>query len=256
MCGWFQLDGANFSAAFGEYAMGDSLIANILCRGQISVVADDVVRTLQQDYGIPSRVALHIPGRDGSAIISIGSVNILVMIEDNPLSLDPQQPDSMTSSGGNASLLEHRTHAMVSLLNVPADQTEKMQAVLSLVQVVSAVALRADGSAILWSESGTLLPIGQFRDLTARWTALTDEVPLLLICRVLAYRDAEDGAGQVRHGVFSVGLKSFIGREVELAPRAVPLEEAMQSFQKMAYLLLRAGSLDKEGDTSEVPTLN
>ena len=140
---------------------------------------------------------MSIPGRDGSGIINMGPVNVLVMLEDKPLPLKVPQSDSATSQSGASRLLNHRTHAMVSLLNVPEDQAEKMRSVLRLVQVVSSVAHCAVGSAVMWSASGTLLPVKQVQDLTAQWAASADAVPTLLICRVLAYLDGVDKEGRL-----------------------------------------------------------
>ena len=135
------------------------------------------------------------------------------------------------------------------------DQAEKMRSVLRLVQIVTSVASCAMGSAVMWSASRTLLPVKQFQDLTAQWTASADAVPTLLICRVLAYVDGVDEEGRSRHGVFSVGLESFIGKEIALAPQPSPVEVMVRTFDDVANYLLRAGKVLRDGNTVTIPSI-
>lgn len=235
--------------------MTENLTANVLCPGQIGFALEDVVRTMRERFGTPARVALPIPGRDGSAIINVGSVNVLVMVADKPLPLEVPRLDDGTSRGGANHLLDHRTHAMVSLLNTPEEQAERMGSVLLLAQVASAVAGCAASSAVMWSSSGIAVPSEQFQDLTARWTASPEEAPTLLICRVLAYRDDGGEDGRARIGIFSVGLRGFLGREFELVPKPFPLDVMTQTFDRVANHLLRSGTVLRDGDAIVVPSV-
>ena len=235
--------------------MTENLTVNVLCPDQVGFALEDVIKVMRERFGTPARVALPIPGREGSAIVNMGAVNVLVMVEDKPLPLEAARPDDGTPRGGANPLLSHRTHIMVSLLNTPEDQEQKMRSVLLMVQVASAVAGRAASSAVMWSSSGVALPSEQFQDLTARWTTSPDEIPTLLICRVLAYQDGVDAMGQARIGVFSVGLRSFVAQEVELLPRPVAVEVVTKGFDRIANHLLRSGRVLGDGDAIAVPSL-
>lgn len=235
--------------------MTESLTVNILCLSETNLVFEELIDDLQVSFGCTARVAMLIPNRHGSAIIALGSAHVLVMSEDKPLPFEVPRPDASPSHSGASPLLHHRTHVMVSLLNVPEDQPKKISSVLGLAQIVSSIANCVAASSAMWSSSGTLLPIKQFQDLTTRWTTSPDEVPTLLICRVLAYGDGVDSVGQARHGIFSVGLRSFMGQEIELVPQPLPVDVMTQNFDRVANHLLHSGRVLEDGDRILVPSI-
>ncbi len=204
--------------------MNDLLIANILSQGRFAVSGEALVETAIERYGAAD-ARLLVPQAEGKSgfIVAVGHVHLLIATHD--YAMPPEaEPLRATGSKVQKTSTDHLSHVKAGVIKMPGDYTGKRLAALALVQVVAALTEEPGVFAVHWSSSQTELSSSQFRDLVAQWTASPGEVPIGLFARVMAYRNGFEGTTP-RVGLYGVGFRPFLGRDIEFAASARPLQE-------------------------------
>lgn len=140
---------------------------------------------------------------------------------------DPDAVDRLT--------LGQSSYVMISAVS-PASGLDWARALAALATLVaSAVAGRTESIAILWPDSWACLAPAAFED--AAGAILRGEAPLSVWCAFAHSNPARVGGADMT-GVASLGLRTYVGRELELAPTVATPREAERGIEEAARRLI------------------
>lgn len=204
------------------------------------------VRALSQPIGFDVAILREL--ETGSPLIlSVGGVKITVVPNTYPVEVEVLRPAIDLSIAWNEAaqaVALHTAHVVVGCLDLPQDHEEAIQFAVAATLVAASLLQLCGGSGAYWSTGELMLSadglISASRRVLKRDLPVEDWVNL---------RWLRSGGTTHSFGAVSVGARSFIGREIELVPAALPpVEIAQRIFSTFRYLLAR-GAVLQDGDT-------
>jgi Domain of unknown function (DUF4261) len=138
---------------------------------------------------------------------------------------------------------KHRAHVMLAVIGEQDGFENVMAASKALAMAALALAVIRDAIAIHWSSSMALL-----RGASVEGTAQTMRETGLALDLWLAFKPwVEREQGKV--GLFTSGLRGFIGRDIEMVARKESLIAVVERALALAGYILTSGAVIKDGDT-------
>ena len=144
-----------------------------------------------------------------------------------------------------ATCARHRAHLVVSVMGESEDRVQTARVVTAVVGAI--VATHASCSAVLlnWVANSSQT----FAELSRSAFAPYPDLPTALWISMHPFRDSAS-----RVGVVTMGLKNFVGREVELEGPASQLKSVLATARGLLAYLLQSGTIVRDGDTIGVST--
>lgn len=195
---------------------------------------------------------IEIRGEAGAAdglLLKLGSDLLTVAAVDAPLpagTLDAAIAGNLLWPDAGRVLFRHRAHVTVTSLQKPKDCAGRLTAAASVTGVCAAIAVLTAPIGVYWGPSETVCEANHLRAAAAKMAAGDWPIDFWVRLRLLKGK-AEGGA--MATGCATIGLASFIGREIEFEPAFLPPGIAAQWVRATALYLLTQGPAPEHGET-------
>jgi hypothetical protein len=178
-----------------------------------------------------------------SPLICLGGENIAVMNVPSPLSRDPREEvwvrAATTWRHAPSVVSGHRAHVLVATLG----RLEPLREARVITSVVGGVLDAVQGcSAVMWA-GRVVRPASLWRDQSRAAYATYPNYPILLWIDIAPWRTTS-GMDAV-----TIGLSSFVGREIEFEMGRLNPSDALNQVAALAGYLIEHGNVIKDGDT-------
>jgi hypothetical protein len=190
-----------------------------------------------------------VVGGDGQgAVLSAAGLVVTIMYFDDPL--PPLWPEALEMAGrywpeADAVFDRHQAHLMISVVGKGANRLQLARVASAAVGAV--IASHRACSGVLWDK--TVANSAAMADDFCRSAFAADDVPCPLWVGLEPFQDE----GAATFGVVTIGLRQFIGRELELEAPAESWEALLASVGGMATYLLQDGVKVEDGDWFNAP---
>jgi hypothetical protein len=190
------------------------------------------------------------PGGGGGLTLTMGSNPIAVMPMGAPLpigTLDQATAGNVLWPDAARVLSRHHAHVIVaSLQKQPHEIADRVTAAANVTRVCAAIASITSSLGIYWTTSETAFEIKRFQATTAPMSG--GKCPIDVWVRLHLFKGNPNGKA-IPIGCATMGLSSFVGREIEFEPSLLSPGIIAQRVQgTIAYLLAR-GPVLQHGDT-------
>jgi len=198
---------------------------------------------------LPYPIHISAGENESSLVAMIDDAMVGVMMMDLPMppgSLDKALHGNMLWPDAAATVNRNRAHVIVTAMRNSANHAGAMSNAMAVTLVASALAHLLPCLGLYWTAAETLVPPDRAR--AAGLEIARGEVPFDLWVR--SYFKCDDTAGQQRIGTLTRGLLNFAGRELEIMPVAMKMEEVGLRAIGMAGQLVKHGPIYQDGETA------
>jgi hypothetical protein len=150
----------------------------------------------------------------------------------------PDAPSAIASS---------RAHVIVAALSTPADHASAIKAASAVTRVAAAVCKTTDALAVIWTAGEVVSEPRTFCDEAGQLSQGT--MPVTQWISLLFEKNTNPSGGMTELTVMTDGLRSFIGREIELHGGRKPVHESVGFVLNLCGYLLQEGPVIKDGDS-------
>jgi hypothetical protein len=226
---------------------------------KLNTVNEAAIKALLNQH-LPA--AKHLSSQENSHVINLGGIDFAVMCIDQAYSIKDLEeilPFNYTLKNGNEIISNQHSHIIISVLTPASNQSQAINQAITLTHLLSVFSQLADIQAVLWMNSGILqnseMFNGSLKTLGKALAAQNDGgsggnlLPLMLWAPVRVYSPDQ---GQKTFGVYSHGLSSFTGLELDLLPQAVTAQKAAEQLFNLLTYQFQSGAEFKVGDTVEL----
>jgi hypothetical protein len=226
----------------------DRQIAAVLLDQPISVDMQAIARAIKARYPALPVEVVSVPEQNAqgpaqSPLIRLGGDNIAVMNVPSPLSRDPREEvwvrAATTWQQAPSVVAGHRAHILVATLGRLEPLPEARLVTAAVGGVLDAV---PGCSAVMWA-GRVVRSASLWRDQSRAAYATYPTYPILLWIDVAPARTAS-GMDAV-----TIGLSSFVGREIEFEIGQLNPSNALSQVAGLAGYLIEHGNVIKDGDT-------
>jgi hypothetical protein len=190
------------------------------------------------------------PANSPSVLLQVGKSIIVLMFIDRPL-----PPDALFTAfaterlwpTAKSEVAPHKAHVVASVMNMPETFAERREAAVHLTAVLGALCRTAPVIGVNWSDAETitkaaLLPDWVLQVRQGKW-------PIHLWAQFIWFGGQTDAQGRRMLGILTRGLRTFVGREIEFEPVALPPETVYDRVCGVVSYLLTQGMVLKDGDS-------
>jgi hypothetical protein len=203
----------------------------------------DLSEKLEGNIGTP-------PSGGGGLMLTMGSNPIVVMPIGAPLpvgTLDQATTGNVLWPDAARVLSRHHAHVIVASLQKPPHEiADRVTTAANVTRVCAAIASITSSLGIYWTTSETAFEIKRFQATTAPMSG--GKRPIDVWVRLHLFKGNPNGKA-IPIGCATMGLSSFVGREIEFEPSLLPPGIVAQRVQGTIAYLLEQGPVLKHGDT-------
>jgi hypothetical protein len=218
--------------------------AIILLERAVPLDLQYLIEKLRNLYpGLPFEIE-GAPNTGGSPFIRCGVHTLILMSIDSPIPPDDAlwERAALTWPDGRKAAARHRAHLTVSIQEAGASKLEVVRLTTAIVGVISAL---PDVCAIIWE--GKIGRSPQIWQKTSqRSFAPFPHYPIMLWVDILPFRSGQSA------GALTVGLYSFIGREIEFDLPGMALGPLIERVTELASHLIERGSVIQDGQVFRI----
>jgi hypothetical protein len=178
---------------------------------------------------------------DGSSTIRCGGLTLVLTSVAAPIPDDDAlwQRAALLWPDARQTAARHRAHLIVSMEPAGATRLEGARLMTAVVGVLSAL---PEACAIIWEGKVGRSP-QIWRELSPKAFAPYPHYPIVLWVDILPFKSGQSA------GALTVGLFSFIGREIEFELPGMALEASMERVVQLVSHLIERGSAVPDGQT-------
>jgi hypothetical protein len=251
-CSWWSTLVSAIASASGsiDVARGQGKQTRLLCfvLSEKSLATPSFVDQLKTDlaqYDVDVQPLSNRPDQNAAHLISVDNIALAVMFVDSPVpqgTFDRSIRLNWMWEGVGRAVKAHRSHVVISTLNSYEGHDDLLKAAAAVSRVAWVLAGQASVTAVYWESADLLVPSSMFREDVHNLEP--DRVPASCWVQFFGFPGPK---GEV--GITTKGLLPFIGRELELVPKALPQRTMLMKAYGIAQWLILQGLLVKDGDT-------
>jgi Domain of unknown function (DUF4261) len=183
-------------------------------------------------------------------MLTMGPTQIVVMPIGAPLpagTLDQATTGNVLWPDAARVLSRHRAHVIIaSLQSAPHEIADRVTAAANVTRVCAAIASIASSLGIYWTTSETAFEIKAFQAIASLMSG--KKWPIDVWVRLHVFKgNSNSKASSI--GCATMGLSSFVGREIEFEPSLLPPGIVAERVQGTIDYLLARGPVLQHGDT-------
>ncbi len=222
------------------------IASSVYLKDALDIKASTVAKEIQKLFPIISDT-LRAPAASGADnLLVIDGIVVAILVFDTP------QPDESLAAAYKLNFIwpeardvisAHRSHVILSIMGEPSGFDKVTSSSRALAMATLALANISNALAMYWESSMALMKHGSIAGTIA---GLGEGLPPLDLW--VTYSPwADQKSGEI--GLFSIGLRGFVGYEIEMAPRKESFGAVLQRAIALTGYLLEKGPVLKDADS-------
>ncbi|MFO1088346.1 MAG: DUF4261 domain-containing protein [Hyphomicrobiales bacterium] len=190
---------------------------------------------------------------DDNFALRVNGATIVVIFADMALPPDSWEEAAVRSITFNDAakvMVNTRAHVIVALVEPPTDHIRALNGAAAVTLVLAGLSAILPAAAVVFTEAQSIVRgaalVGQARQLVA------GQVPVTLWTTMTLARGAPTEGGLATVMGSTLGLRAFIGREIEFLPAPMPPMDLARRLIGMASYLCAKGPIIADGETIAV----
>lgn len=185
-------------------------------------------------------------GDAGPIVINIVGRRFTILVVNKPVpTRDLQESIALERSWRDvdASVAQHTAHIIVAPMDKPSSHSAAVSSAIFTTLLAASIAELEPAIGIWWSTGAKLMEATAF---VQQASGIANKRIPILAWLQLVFLAAPDGRGTA---IVTIGLRPFIGRELEWQPSPAPAEVAAKRVLGVASYLIANGLVVKDGET-------